>query len=249
MPKLAALPLLLLAATGATAWKGQCNNFVPQSVDGVQLVKATYYEANAFVNVSSLLQTITTSKLPAFCRLQLNVTTNPATGKAAYSELWLPDDWNSRTLGFGNGGWAGGGKTLQYSSSFRYRSDSGFSSAVPYGDIGLNGVAQGYASFGTNTGKITLLHGVARRPTVLIRLTSGHDSLSRDGTWGGPRNDDAIIDFAYRALHVTTVAAKNLAAQYYGYAHTKSYYLACSTGGRQGIKAMASFPEDYDGVV
>lgn len=77
----------------------------------------------------------------------------------------------------------------------------------------------------------------------------GHDSSSRDGSWGGPGNDDAIIDFAWRALHVTTDVAKNLAAQYYGYGHSKSYYLACSTGGRQGIKAMAMFPEDYDGVV
>lgn len=86
---------------------------------------------------------------------------------------------------------------------------------------------------------------------ILLKLytLSGHDSPSRDGTWGGPHNDDGIIDFAYRALHVTTVVAKQLVAQYYGYPHTKSYYLACSTGGRQGIKAMASFPEDYDGVV
>lgn len=87
-------------------------------------------------------------------------------------------------------------------------------------------------------------------PHVLNLLgMTGHDSPSRDGTWGGPYNDDGIIDFAYRALHITTVVSKQLVAQYYGYPHTKSYYLACSTGGRQGIKAMASFPEDYDGVV
>lgn len=112
MPKTKSLPIFLLALTGAMAWKDQCNTFTIDS-PGVQLVKATYYEASAFVNVSSFQQTLTTSKLPAFCRLQLNLTTNPDTGKAAYSELWLPDDWNSRTLGFGNGGWSGGGTTFQ----------------------------------------------------------------------------------------------------------------------------------------
>ncbi|GHJ89108.1 hypothetical protein NliqN6_5510 [Naganishia liquefaciens] len=207
MFKSTSLPFLLAALTGAAAWKDQCEQFTVKSLEGVQLVKAVYYDAGALVNLTTPLQSITTSQLPAFCRLQLNLTTNAVTGKAAYSELWLPDGWNSRTLGFGNGGWSGG---------------------VPVNDLGLNGVAQGYASFGTNT---------------------GHDSPSRSGTWGGPRNDDAIIDFAYRALHVTTVVSKQLVAQYYGYPHTKSYYLACSTGGRQGIKAMASFPEDYDGVV
>jgi feruloyl esterase len=84
---------------------------------------------------------------------------------------------------------------------------------------------------------------------LLTSFEPGHNGISRDGSFGGPRNDDAIIDFAYRALHLTTVAAKSLASQYYGYNHTKSYYMACSTGGRQGIKAMSSFPEDYDGVV
>lgn len=119
---------------------------------------------------------------------------------------------------------------------------------MPVADIGLNGVAQGYASFGTNTGEISDVLRLSSLCLAFSRLT-GHDSPSRDGTWGGPHNDDGIIDFAYRALHVTTVVAKQLVAQYYGYPHTRSYYLACSTGGRQGIKAMASFPEDYDGVV
>jgi feruloyl esterase len=104
------LPVLLLSVSGALAWKDQCTTFAPV-IANVHLLNATYYEANAFVNLSSPLQTITTSSLPAFCRLQLNITTNPATGKAAYSEVWLPDGWNSRTLGFGNGGWSGGGES------------------------------------------------------------------------------------------------------------------------------------------
>ncbi|KAK2031348.1 feruloyl esterase B [Colletotrichum zoysiae] len=35
----------------------------------------------------------------------------------------------------------------------------------------------------------------------------------------------------------------------YGRAATRSYFLGCSLGGRQGIKAADLFPEDFDGVV
>lgn len=70
-----------------------------------------------------------------------------------------------------------------------------------------------------------------------------------DGSFGGPGNDDAIIDFAWRALHMTTVAAKSLAIEFYNQPYRKSYFMGCSTGGRQGIKAMSTFPEDYDGLV
>lgn len=109
MLKPATLPFLLGALAGAAAWKDHCEQFTVKSLDGIQLVKAVYYDAGAFVNVTTPQQSIATSQLPAFCRLQLNLTTNAATGKAAYSELWLPDGWNSGTLGFGNGGWSGGG--------------------------------------------------------------------------------------------------------------------------------------------
>lgn len=113
MVRTVTLPFLLAAIAGAAAWKDECEQFTVKSLDGVQLVKAVYYDAGALVNLTTPLQSITTSQLPAFCRLQLNLTTNPATGKAAYSELWLPDGWNSRTLGFGNGGWSGGGMSLR----------------------------------------------------------------------------------------------------------------------------------------
>lgn len=70
-----------------------------------------------------------------------------------------------------------------------------------------------------------------------------------NGSFAGPHNDDAIIDFAWRALHLTTVHAKQLTQEYYGRGFTKSYFSGCSTGGRQGIKAMNAFPEDYDGLM
>jgi feruloyl esterase len=42
---------------------------------------------------------------------------------------------------------------------------------------------------------------------------------------------------------------KEITKKFYGSAHKKSYYLGCSTGGRQGFKSVESFPNDFDGVV
>lgn len=42
---------------------------------------------------------------------------------------------------------------------------------------------------------------------------------------------------------------KEITKKYYGMSHNKSYYIGCSTGGRQGFKAVQSYPGDFDGVV
>lgn len=50
-------------------------------------------------------------------------------------------------------------------------------------------------------------------------------------------------------LHTITVAGKRLTNLFYDRAYKKSYYLGCSLGGRQGIKAAKMFPSDFDGIV
>ncbi len=50
-------------------------------------------------------------------------------------------------------------------------------------------------------------------------------------------------------MHTGVVVGKEIVKEYYKKSHTKSYYLGCSTGGRQGFKAVQSYPEDFDGVV
>lgn len=62
-------------------------------------------------------------------------------------------------------------------------------------------------------------------------------------------NPEVIRDFADRAMHTGVVVGKQIAELYYGTAHRKSYYIGCSTGGRQGFKAAQKYPEDFDGVV
>jgi feruloyl esterase len=45
------------------------------------------------------------------------------------------------------------------------------------------------------------------------------------------------------------VVGKEVTRRFFGVPHTKSFYLGCSTGGRQGLKSVQDFPEDFDGVV
>ncbi|KAG6847135.1 hypothetical protein H0H93_009924, partial [Arthromyces matolae] len=60
---------------------------------------------------------------------------------------------------------------------------------------------------------------------------------------------EVINDFAFRAIHVEALIGKQIVEAYYRRPHHKSYYLGCSTGGRQGTQAALKFPGDFDGIV
>ncbi|KAK7019725.1 Feruloyl esterase [Paramarasmius palmivorus] len=72
-----------------------------------------------------------------------------------------------------------------------------------------------------------------------------------NGTSGSPmlNNPNAIEDYAYRSAHTGTVVGKELARQFYGAPSRKSYYLGCSSAGRQGFKMAQDFPEHFDGIL
>ncbi|TGO43907.1 hypothetical protein BCON_0739g00010 [Botryotinia convoluta] len=59
---------------------------------------------------------------------------------------------------------------------------------------------------------------------------------------------DVFMDWAWRANHEMTVIWKMLTEKWYGSAPLYSYYTGCSTGDRQSLKELETFPEDYDGV-
>lgn len=56
------------------------------------------------------------------------------------------------------------------------------------------------------------------------------------------------IDFAYRANHVTALAAKALTAAFYGQTPKYSYFVGCSDGGREALMEAQRYPEDFDGI-
>lgn len=91
------------------AWQTDCESFSPEDAADITFLGATYYPANATVDLATNQSTIDVDNLPAFCRLQLHITTNTTANSTCYAEVWLPDAWNGRFLTVGNGGLAGGG--------------------------------------------------------------------------------------------------------------------------------------------
>ena len=81
-----------------------------------------------------------------------------------------------------------------------------------------------------------------------LHTDMGHRSTLVDNNWV-PNNLQGLVDFGYRATHVTTVAGKAIIAAFYGSDARKSYFFACSTGGRQGLIEAQRFPDDFDGII
>lgn len=79
-----------------------------------------------------------------------------------------------------------------------------------------------------------------------VGSNNGHD-----GNTGELFKDNAEVlnDFTYRSVHTEQLVGKQLVQAYYGKPHKNSYYMGCSTGGRQGVLSALRFPEDFDGIL
>jgi feruloyl esterase len=91
-----------------------------------------------------------------------------------------------------------------------------------------NALARGYATAGTD---------------------SGHEGLS--GLDGFPflNNWERIVNWGYRAIHLTTANAKIIARIFYDEGILFSYFSGCSTGGRQAMMESQRYPYDFDGII
>ena len=84
---------------------------------------------------------------------------------------------------------------------------------------------------------------------------TGHDAQKEPGAsfaYPGPNNPNAsrkVIDFGYLAVHETALLAKKMTRVYYGSDPQYSYWVGCSTGGREGLMEAQRYPEDFDGYV
>ena len=97
-------------------------------------------------------------------------------------------------------------------------------------------------------------NGTIDRNALAAGLRLGYAAASTDTGHeggGGPwmQRPEKLVDFGYRAVHEMTVTAKAIVAAHYGNPPQKSYFVGCSAGGRQGLKAAQRFPEDFDGIV
>jgi feruloyl esterase len=98
---------------------------------------------------------------------------------------------------------------------------------------------------------------------AMVATDTGHESSAgfygfTDGSFGligDQPNLAAREDFAYRAVHVSTVASKAIVSAYYPvppapyYLDAASFFDGCSTGGRQGLVEAQKYPYDFIGIV
>jgi len=78
---------------------------------------------------------------------------------------------------------------------------------------------------------------------------TGHAAVPGiDAAWA-LQHPEKIIDFGHRAIHLMTVQGKAVTAAFYGKGPSKSYFSACSNGGRQALMEVQRYPEDYDGII
>ncbi len=81
---------------------------------------------------------------------------------------------------------------------------------------------------------------------ALASTDMGHTG-GMDGKFG-EKDYRLRIDFAYRGVHVTTLAAKALIAAFYGRPAKYSYFSGCSDGGREALMEAQRYPQDFNGI-
>jgi hypothetical protein len=104
--------------------------------------------------------------------------------------------------------------------------NGGFAGSISFGGL-ADAVRSGFAAASTDT---------------------GHSGGVTDAAWA-LKHPEKAIDFGHRAIHLTTVKGKAIAASLYGSAPVKSYFSSCSNGGRQALMEAQRYPEDYDGII
>lgn len=110
-----------------------------------------------------------------------------------------------------------------WNQKFKFFGNGEFAGSIP---VNIADLRAGYAVASTDT---------------------GHQATGGSASWA-LSNLPAVQDFAYRAVHNSTVSAKALINVFYGMPY-HSYFVGCSTGGRQGLVEAQLFPGDFDGIV
>ncbi|KAK6844648.1 tannase and feruloyl esterase [Apiospora arundinis] len=111
-----------------------------------------------------------------------------------------------------------------WSGRFLATGNGNLGGCVAYGNLAY-GTTNGFATVGTN---------------------NGHNGTNGDTFY---QNEEIVADFGWRSLHTSVEVGKKLTALFYSAAASKSYFIGCSLGGRQGIHSAELFPEDFDGIV
>ncbi|MBV9892301.1 MAG: tannase/feruloyl esterase family alpha/beta hydrolase, partial [Rhizobacter sp.] len=96
--------------------------------------------------------------------------------------------------------------------------------------------------------RVALRDEALKRGFVAAQTNTGHDAIAQPLGSFAQSNLGKLVDYSYRAVHLTAQAAKDLAAALYGRKASRAYFDGCSTGGRQGLIEAQRYPGDFDGI-
>jgi hypothetical protein len=110
----------------------------------------------------------------------------------------------------------------------RYESvgNGGFAGIIPFGAM-VRPLSAGSAVAGTD---------------------DGHETPANTQAEWALGHPEKIIDFGYRAVHLTAAVSKLITRAYYGSNPRHSYFIGCSTGGREALMEAQRYPNDFDGI-
>lgn len=138
---------------------------------------------------------------------------------------------------------ASGMEEMSYGVGFELRMPTTWNGRFLFqGGGGLDGVLN------PALGNVAGFKGALERGFAVVSSDGGH----RGRNFGDARfglDQQARVDFAYGAVAKTTAEAKAILSRYYGRAPDRSYFMGCSTGGREAMLAAQRLPTEYDGVV
>lgn len=122
----------------------------------------------------------------------------------------------------------------------------GFTLFLPVKD-GWNGRLKMFGNGGYSSDMpIEALEMLAGQGYATVATDTGHRGDDPDFAVGYP---EALTDWAYRAVHVSLVAASGMAEAFYEEVPRYRYFEGCSTGGHQALSEVQRYPDDFDGVI
>lgn len=85
------------------------------------------------------------------------------------------------------------------------------------------------------------------RGFAVASTDSGHQGSGFDGSFYA--DQEASLNFLYKAVGRVTEVAKRIVAEYYRTPADRSYFVGCSTGGREAMLMSERYPRFFDGIV
>jgi len=103
-----------------------------------------------------------------------------------------------------------------------------------------------FSAVGGDAGMIGDTTSLLSKGYAMASTDTGHEVAEGHGFYDQPQ---ATLDYAFRGVHLATLAAKMVIRSYYRDEIDYAYINGCSNGGRSAVLEAVRFPDDYDGII